>query len=179
MIPIKVSPSKIKVKNKEGTFEEIAIGAVNFGTNVNINDNAEGANSTWSSNKLKSEIESVVLQMQESSAKLNQKIEDSKNFTLKVVSTNGRYCDSDEFTTTLSVELYYGNELVTDQYEDKCFIWIRESLDKDGDIGWNATHNNGSKTLEITQYDLVSFSDTDFICQFWDSENEVLLASSI
>lgn len=178
MIPIKISSSKIKVRNENGEFEEVSIGSSNLGTTVNIDDNAEGSNSTWSSNKLKGEIQTIIQQVQQSSDELDKKIEDSKTWTVNVVSSNGVNCTNDDYITTLSVELYHGNDLVTDQFDSSCFIWVRESLDKDGDIAWNATHNTGSKTLEISAYDTVGYSVTDFICQFWDTNNKIMLAKS-
>ena len=178
MIPIKVSSSKIKVRNEKGEFKEVSIGASNLGTTVNIDDNADGLNSTWSSNKLRGEIETIINQMQQSSNELEMKIENSKTWTVNVISSNGINCINDDFKSTLSVELYHGNELVTDQYDPSCFIWVRESLDKDGDIAWNAIHNTGSKTLEITAYDTVGYSVTNFICQFWDTKNKTMLARS-
>lgn len=179
MIPIKVSPSKIKVRNENGEFEEVAVGSANLGTTVNINDNAEGSDSTWSSTKLKSEMQSIVSQMETSSSELDQKIEVSKQWTLLIQSTNGKMYSGSDFETTLTVQLYHGSELVTDQYDDSCFIWVRESIDKDGDTAWNATHNTGTKSLTITEYDTVGYSTTEFECQFWDFENNVMLARSL
>ena len=50
MIPIKISSSKIKVRNSEtGQFEEITIGAANLGDANNIDVNAESLTTTWSS----------------------------------------------------------------------------------------------------------------------------------
>lgn len=178
MIPIKVSPSKIKIRNENGEFEEVAVGAANLGTTVNIDDNAEGTDSTWSSNKLKSEMTSIIQQMETSSNELDRKIEDSKQWTLIINSSNGKNYSGSNFETVLSVELYHGNELVTDQYDDSCFLWIRESIDKDGDVAWNATHNTGTKSLTITAFDTVGYSTTEFECQFWDFDNNIMLAKS-
>lgn len=179
MIPIKVNPSKIKIRNENGEFEEVAVGAANLGTTVNIDDNAEGSDSTWSSTKLKSEIQSVVQQVESTTSELDQKIQDSKQWTLLITSSNGKIYSGTSFETILSVELYHGSELVTDQYDDSQFIWKRESIDKDGDVAWNATHNTGTKSLTITGYDTVGYSTTEFECQFWDFENNVMLASSL
>lgn len=179
MIPIKVSPSKIKVRNENGEFEEVAVGSTNLGTTVNIDDNAEGSDSTWSSTKLKSEMESIVLQMETSSNELDQKIEDSKQWTVLISSSNGRMYSGTEFETVLTVELYHGGVLVTDQYDDSQFIWVRESIDKDGDTAWNVTHSTGTKTLTITANDVVGYSTTEFECQFWDFENNIMLARSL
>ena len=52
MIPIKVSNSKIKVRDETGEFKEVSIGSANLGTTVNINDNVDGKDSTWSSENL-------------------------------------------------------------------------------------------------------------------------------
>lgn len=177
MIPIQISQSQTLVRDKDGKFVPNQNIAVNFGTTVNINDNSDGSkDSTWSSERLGREIETVVGQIVQQALDLQQQIDVSKPWSVVIESENGRNCYNKDFRTTLNARVYHGSEDVTDQYDASMFRWRRESYDSDGDTYWNTVHNTGTKSLIITAYDMVSFSTTEFICEFW--EDEIKLASS-
>ncbi len=177
MIPIKVSNSKIKVRDETGEFKEVSIGSANLGTTVNINDNVDGKDSTWSSEKLKQEISSVIQQMQDSSDELTNKIEQSKSYMVLITSSNGVYAGSLTYNTTLSVQLLHGPEDVTDQYTNENFRWLRHSDNVDADESWNSTHNYRAKSIEITINDLEPQTINEFECQFWIEDT--LMATSL
>lgn len=167
MIPIQFSRSNTLVRDKDGQFVPSQNIAVNLGTTVNINDNSEGAtDSTWSSQRLRGEIASVVEQMVQQAVDLQQAIDESKAWTIVIESDGGRNCYNSDFKSTLTAKLYHGPDDVTDQFDDTYFRWHRESIDVDSDLYWNSTHNTGTKSINITINDMVSFSTVEFVCEF-------------
>ena len=164
MIPIKVSNSTIKIRDSNGEFKQITVGASNLGTTVNINDNADGSNSTWSSNKLRQEILSVLGQIEDSSAELENKINNSKTWSVQIESTQGGFIDSPDYKSILIAHLFFGPDEVTDRFDDSCFEWKRVSTHPDDDVIWNLNHSGRSKQLEITDKDTYDMTDTYFDC---------------
>ena len=178
MIPIKVSNSKIKVRDETtGEFKEVSIGSANLGTTVNIDDNADGKDSTWSSEKLKQEITSVLEQMQNTSDELSDKIEQSKSYAVLINSSNGVFAGGIQYNTTLSVQLFHGQDDVTDDYTNDNFVWLRHSDNVDSDRSWNESHNYRAKSISIDINDLEPQTINEFECQFW--VEDIMMASSL
>ena len=178
MIPIKVSNSKIKVRDETtGEFKEVSVGSANLGNTVNINDNVDGKDSTWSSEKLKQEITSVIEQMQSSANNLNNKIEQSKAYRVLINSSGGIHAYALDYKTTLTVQLLHGPDDVTDAYGNENFHWLRHSDNVDADNAWNSSHNYKSKSIEIDINDLEPQTINEFECQFWIEDT--LMATSL
>lgn len=106
---------------------------------------------------------------------LDQKIENSIQFKLEVLSSNGLIFSNSVINTTLTPVLYRGNDDVTDQYGDECFIWHRLSDDQEYDKYWDSQHAP-QKQLRITNEDV--YKITTFRCDFV-LENTVLASSQI
>jgi len=193
MIPVKLTASVIKARDADGNWKEISVGAANLG--VNIDDNTNQTDSTWSSSKLNSLISQLQIadddlsktieksnkdledKINKSNKDLDQKIEDSKVYVVYIESTNGRYLpenDQGDYVSTLKVTVYYANEDVTDKFDDSHFSWTRESADKQGDLSWNNIHNAYTKNLNITYQDLYQNGDTDFSCCFDPGEEAIV-----
>ena len=154
MIPIKISSSKIKVRNSEtGQFEEITIGAANLGDTNNIDDNADSPTTTWSSSKMREELDHVI-----------SMIETAKSWDVIVETEEGTNV-YDGYRATLVAKVYHGNEDISDYFEEEAFTWYRESSDRNGDVVWNSKHNGHSRTLLITEDDTITNSITDFKCE--------------
>lgn len=193
MIPIQVSASVIKARDENGNWKEISMGSTNIG--VNIDDNGNASNSTWSSSKINQLINQLQQEnsnlsdsinnsnkeledkINDSNKKLDQKIEDSKVYLVYIESSNGRYLsegNQGDYVTTLKATVYLANEDVTDKFDDSHFTWTRESADKMGDTSWNNIHNACTKNLKITYQDLYQNGDTDFSCCFDPGEAAIV-----
>lgn len=86
-------------------------------------------------------------------------------FRLELFSSSGNMFLNGMIDTYLSITLYKGNEDVTAQYPDSCFIWTRQSSDVDLDDYWNSQHSSGAKSLHITREDI--YKKAQFRCSFW------------
>ena len=91
------------------------------------------------------------------------------------MSSNGLIFSNSVINTTLTPVLYRGNDDVTDQYGDECFIWHRLSDDQEYDKYWDSQHAP-QKQLRITNEDV--YKITTFRCDFV-LENTVLASSQI
>lgn len=106
---------------------------------------------------------------------LDQKIEENLPFRLELMSSAGNLFTNGQIDADLTVTLYRGNEDVTSQYPDSCFIWTRSSGDADLDAYWNSQHLAGTKSLHITREDL--YKKAQFRCCFW-LDNEPAAATN-
>ena len=104
-------------------------------------------------------------ELKETAQALDSKIEDSLQYKIEIDSSNGVIFTNRIIDTTLSAVLYRGNEDVTAQFADSCFIWTRQSGDADLDDYWNSQHESGAKSLHITREDL--YKKAQFRCSFW------------
>lgn len=194
MIPIQVSASVIKARDKNGNWKEISMGSANFG--VNIDDGGNGSTTTWSSSKINQLItqlqqensnlsDSIASTKKELSDNINKtnkdlddKIENSKIYLVYIESTNGRYLpegvNQGDYVSTLKATVFLANEDVTDKFDDSHFTWTRESADRVGDRSWNNIHNACTKNLKITYQDLYQNGDTDFSCCFDPGEEAIV-----
>lgn len=93
---------------------------------------------------------------------LDQKIDANANYTLYIQTPNGNRMTPSGLT--LNARLFKNSNDITDQFDDKYFIWTRQSSDYYGDIYWNSAHETGSKTLIITGNDVNK--DATFQCKF-------------
>lgn len=121
------------------------------------------------------EYNSLKTTVENSKIELDQKIEDNIQFRLDMQSSNGIAFFNGIIDTDLSITLFRGNELATDQYDDSCFIWTRESSNVDLDNYWNEIHSEGKKKIHITNEDFRK-PQTQFRCSFW--LNNTLLATA-
>ena len=87
-----------------------------------------------------------------------------RQYELDIVSSNGNIFKNGNINTTLSAVLYEYGEVVTDNYNENCFIWTRLSNDSVSDSKWNASHAGGTKTIEITTADV--YGRATFNCDF-------------
>ena len=95
---------------------------------------------------------------------LNEKIEENIQFRLEGDSSEGTVFFNNVVDTNLSVILYRGNYIVTDEYPDSCFIWSRSSKTPELDKYWNSQHDDGKKILHVTTEDMNGI--TKFKCSF-------------
>lgn len=101
---------------------------------------------------------------------LDVKIEENLPFRLELLSSGGTMFTNGQIDSHLNVTLYRGNEDVTSQYPDSCFIWTRTSGNEELDAYWNSQHLTGTKSLHITREDL--YKKAQFRCCFWQ-DNEI------
>ncbi len=94
-----------------------------------------------------------------------ESIETNVSYTMNIFSSNGTTFRHGLIDTYLSPNLYLGQNDVTEKYPDKHFIWTRQSSDSDGDKYWNASHQEGTKSLHITNNDV--FIGASFTCSFY------------
>lgn len=106
---------------------------------------------------------------------LNQKIEDNIQFRLELFSSDGIIFTNGVIDTYIQVTLYKGNDDVTTDYEDSCFVWSKQSSDADLDDYWNSQHQTGTKTLHITNEDV--YRRAQFRCDFVLNDAVVATAS--
>lgn len=102
--------------------------------------------------------------IQSSVENLDQKIDNSANYEIRISWSNGSTFHRGCNETTGTVTLLKNGVDVTDQYDDKYFIWKRKSSDSAGDTYWNEQHSIGTKTLRITRDDV--FIGASFGCSF-------------
>ncbi len=96
---------------------------------------------------------------------MEQKIEDNAPFEIRVSSERGQtFYNSIITQTVLHAHLYRAGIEVTDNYDESCFIWSRESSDSSGDVYWNDQHSVGAKSITITRNDV--FISASFGCAF-------------
>lgn len=96
---------------------------------------------------------------------MEQKIEDNVPFEIRVSSERGQtFYNSIITQTVLHAHLYRAGIEVTDNYDESCFIWNRESSDSSGDVYWNDQHSVGAKSITITRNDV--FISASFGCAF-------------
>ena len=95
---------------------------------------------------------------------LDEKIEDNIQFRLEGDSSEGTAFFNNIIDTNLSVILYRGNYIVTDEYPDSCFVWSRSSKNPELDEYWNSQHTDGKKILHVTTEDMNGI--TKFKCSF-------------
>lgn len=98
-----------------------------------------------------------------------------KPYTLRIFSSNGRVFSVGKKDTFLSPVLYWGDEDVTEKYDESCFVWTRQSADSDGDKYWNLAHQTGTKSMHITTADVIK--SADFTCSF-TYEGQVLATTT-
>ena len=96
-------------------------------------------------------------------------------YTLNILSSNGTVFRRGMIDTYLSPTLFYRSQEVTDQYTDENFIWQRQSSDSDGDYYWNAAHDEGTKSLHITNEDI--YGSATFTCYFVVEGNVLAMRS--
>lgn len=85
---------------------------------------------------------------------LNNKITSSAPYEIRISSSNGSVFTREIRDTTLSVTLYQSGIDVTSKFEDKNFVWTRESSDGTADTTWNKKHIIG-KTLQVVKDDIL------------------------
>lgn len=97
-------------------------------------------------------------------AKVRSEIEEVIYYRMDMFSTSDTLSDK-VASSTLSVNVYKGNENITSTSSASCFKWTRISQDASGDAVWNAasTHS-GVKTITITSDDVLY--NAVFQCDF-------------
>lgn len=98
----------------------------------------------------------------ETLAALDEKIDDSAAYTLYIDCPNGTNIKGQ--SVTLNAILFKNSVNVTDEFDDSCFKWTRQSSDNYGDIYWNDNHTTGTKTITVTANDVRI--NADFKCVF-------------
>lgn len=103
---------------------------------------------------------------------LAQKVEQNTTYILYIDTPNGTRMRPEGLT--LNAVLFHNSQNVTVDYDSSCFTWTRQSADSYGDIYWNDTHKEGTKTITITSNDL--YKEATFKCTF-EYEDVVAVAS--
>ena len=110
-----------------------------------------------------------------SSSNPDESKEDTSNYKLELLSTNGTQATSDDFYTTLYVKLYKDNKDVTDMVNESNFKWTRTSgnseTDHMKDAAWNLRYAAGAKEIYVTKEDINRRAL--FQCQYVQYEDEV------
>lgn len=102
---------------------------------------------------------------------IDNKVDNIANYEIRVSSSNGYVFRDGIFETIYSAKLYKNGEDVTDQYDDKYFVWERKSSDNLSDREWNKAHSTGSKTLRISKNDVLY--GASFGCSFNFDDKEL------
>lgn len=99
------------------------------------------------------------------------KVKGDSTITVKVESTDGTNYYNREVNTTLIAKVFYGNEDITDSVDERFFLWTRFSGSnfKEQDDYWNSQHTEPTKTIHITDDDLL-YGSSDFYCDVDDQE---------
>lgn len=99
------------------------------------------------------------------------KVKGDSPITIRVESTNGTRYHNRKVITTLIAKVFYGNEDITDSVDERFFKWTRFSgLNfKEQDDYWNSQHTEPSKSINITDDDLL-YGSSDFCCDVDDRE---------
>ena len=106
---------------------------------------------------------------------IRTEISNVKPYVLSVYSSNGTSFKRGKTDTYLSPILFLGQDNVTDNFKDDNFIWTRQSTDSDGDHYWNSAHENGTKSLHITNDDV--YIGATFSCSFYIDDTLVATAT--
>lgn len=93
---------------------------------------------------------------------MNQKIDESSSYELYIEMPNGNRMTPAGLI--LNARLFKNSIEVTTDWDNKYFTWRRHSNDHDGDINWNNTHKEGTKTLLLTSNDV--YKGAMFECKF-------------
>jgi hypothetical protein len=93
---------------------------------------------------------------------LDEKIDNINNFAIYIECPNGTNIHGT--TLNFNARLFNNNIDVTDDYDDSCFTWTRNSSDAYGDIYWNDQHSTGTKIIQVTGNDVRV--NADFQCKF-------------
>lgn len=99
------------------------------------------------------------------------KVKGDSTITVKVESSDGTNYYNREVNTTLIAKVFYGNEDITDSVDERFFLWTRFSGSnfKEQDDYWNSQHTEPTKTIHITDDDLL-YGSSDFYCDVDDQE---------
>lgn len=147
----------------DGTISEDKLGFQIIKPNehggIDIEQIYDGTGELWGV-KVESTMQSIETDMKD----LADKVENNVTYDMQISTSNGRVFNHGIVDTIATVHLYQGGIEITDDYDDSCFIWTRESSDTSGDTYWNEQHSSGSKTLYITRDDVLY--GASFKCAF-------------
>lgn len=90
-------------------------------------------------------------------------IKNKKMYRLEIISSNGVLFKNNNISTTLKAKVWSWDEDVTDTIPESCFIWTRNSDDKEQDLYWNNEYGKGKKQITITREDVVGHAT--FSCE--------------
>lgn len=82
-------------------------------------------------------------------------IGNSVSYQVFINSTNGNIFYRGDITTTLEATVQKNGEDITDTIDASNFIWTRVSNDPTGDTSWNSLHASGTKSITVTDSDLL------------------------
>lgn len=85
---------------------------------------------------------------------IGDKGEQGESFTTVIESTNGNIFRPTNINTILSCRVYKNLKEITDELDDSCFYWVRNTGNTDADTSWgNQEKARGHKTITITTAD--------------------------
>lgn len=129
---------------------------------------------TYNNEELSTTFSRIETQLDGNSKELEE-VKNNLTWKMEILASNGMVLDRTNPSTTLYVQLYYGSEDVTSQYQNN-FYWTRQSNDADGDESWNLLHENPTYYIQITRSDVSR--NAQFTCNFI-KDNETLATQSI
>lgn len=134
--------------------QEIKLNIV-FPKSSDINDKTIKDDATWSSRKIRTEID---------------KIANNTYYTCEIESNTGLLFTNTEDVKTLSAKIFQSGRDITVECVNSAFVWSRKSKNTDYDDFWNGKFYTG-KTLTVSSSDLVDCSNVTFYCSY-ESVNE-------
>ncbi len=121
-----------------------------FPITTEINDKTIKDNATWSSRKIRSEID---------------KIASNTHYTCEITSDSGLLFTTSSDVKTLSAKIYNVGEDITADCNVNDMVWSRKSEDSDYDIFWNGKRYTG-RNLVVSSSDLTRCTNVIFYCTY-------------
>ena len=115
-----------------------------------INDKTIKDDATWSSRKIRNEID---------------KIANNTYYTCEITSDTGLLITNTSDVKTLSARVFQTNRDITAECQESGFVWSRKSSNTDYDDFWNGKQYTG-KTLTVSSTDINDCTNVVFFCTY-------------
>lgn len=101
--------------------------------------------------------QNVVKDTQLDIERLNEDIEtlsDNIAYSYRITSSNGTIFKDNNIETTLTAQLFRGNEDITDSVLPEHFVWTKTNADGTENTAWNNAHEGVGNVIELTEADV-------------------------
>lgn len=119
-------------------------------------------NITKETERLNNNYTSLRRDLQEIVAETYSRIDNTATYTLYIDCPEGTNIHGQNIH--LNAKLFKNSTEVTNLFDDQYFTWTRQSSDYYGDLYWNGSHEQGTKTIIVTANDVRV--NADFRCVF-------------